>query len=173
MEILIRGNKVDITDSMSSYVKEKLAKLDKYMNTDSVKANVLVKVRNYSQKVEVTIPLNTLILRAEEEQQDFYSAVDLVVSKLERQIRKNKDKLIKKEKKGIKEINVDDIIPIENDEKVIKRKKIDFKPMNEEEAILQMELIDHDFFVFNNVNEGCISVLYKRKDGNYGIIDTK
>ena len=99
MEILIRGNKVDITDSMSSYVKEKLAKLDKYMNTDSVKANVLVKVRNYSQKVEVTIPLNTLILRAEEEQQDFYSAVDLVVSKLERQIRKNKDKLIKKEKK--------------------------------------------------------------------------
>ena len=172
MEILIRGNKVDITDSMSSYVKEKLAKLDKYMNTDSVKANVLVKVRNYSQKVEVTIPLNTLILRAEEEQQDFYSAVDLVVSKLERQIRKNKDKLIKKEKKGIKEINVDDIIPIENDEKVIKRKKIDIKPMNEEEAILQMELLGHNFYLYRDADTNAACVIYKRLDGGYGIIES-
>ena len=92
MEILVRGNKIDITDAMKDYVKEKLSKLEKYTLDDDVKATVLVKVRNYTQKVEVTIPLKTLILRAEEESEDFYSAVDLVVNKLERQIRKNKTK---------------------------------------------------------------------------------
>lgn len=173
MEVLIRGNKVDITESMSNYVNEKLSKLDKYMDTLSLKANVLVKVRNYTQKIEVTIPLKTLILRAEEEQQDFYSAVDLVVSKLERQIRKNKDKLIKKEKKGNKEFKIDEIIPIESDENVIKRKKIDIKPMDEEEAILQMELLGHNFYLYKDSESNTVSVIYKRKDGGYGIIESE
>ena len=173
MEVLIRGNKVEITESMSNYVKEKMSKLDKYMDTESLKANVLVKVRNYTQKIEVTIPLKTLILRAEEEQQDFYSAVDLVVSKLERQIRKNKDKLIKKEKKNNKEFNFDEIIPIESDEKVIKRKKIDIKPMDEEEAILQMELLGHNFYLYKDSESNTVSVIYKRKDGGYGIIESE
>ena len=173
MEVLIRGNKVEITESMSNYVKEKIGKLDKYMDTESLKANVLVKVRNYTQKIEVTIPLKTLILRAEEEQQDFYSAVDLVVSKLERQIRKNKDKLIKKEKKGNKEFNIEEIIPIESDEKVIKRKKIDIKPMDEEEAILQMELLGHNFYLYKDSESNTVSVIYKRKDGGYGIIESE
>ena len=92
MEVLVRGNKLEITDSMKDYVKEKLSKLDKYTLDNNLKATVNVKVRSYSQKVEVTIPLKTLILRAEEESSDFYSAVDLVVDKLERQIRKNKTK---------------------------------------------------------------------------------
>ena len=173
MEVLIRGNKVEITESMSNYVKEKMSKLDKYMDTESLKANVLVKVRNYTQKIEVTIPLKTLILRAEEEQQDFYTAVDLVVSKLERQIRKNKDKLIKKEKKNNKEFNFDEIIPIESDEKVIKRKKIDIKPMDEEEAILQMELLGHNFYLYKDSESNTVSVIYKRKDGGYGIIESE
>jgi len=173
MEVLIRGNKVEITESMSNYVKEKMSKLDKYMDTESLKANVLVKVRNYTQKIEVTIPLKTLILRAEEEQQDFYSAVDLVISKLERQIRKNKDKLIKKEKKNNKEFNFDEIIPIESDEKVIKRKKIDIKPMDEEEAILQMELLGHNFYLYKDSESNTVSVIYKRKDGGYGIIESE
>ena len=173
MEVLIRGNKVEITEAMSNYVKEKLGKLEKYMDTESLKANVLVKVRNYTQKIEVTIPLKTLILRAEEEQQDFYAAVDLVVSKLERQIRKNKDKLIKKEKKGNKEFNIEEIIPIESDEKVIKRKKIDIKPMDEEEAILQMELLGHNFYLYKDSESNTVSVVYKRKDGGYGIIESE
>ena len=173
MEVLIRGNKVEITESMSNYVKEKIGKLDKYMDTESLKANVLVKVRNYTQKIEVTIPLKTLILRAEEEQQDFYAAVDLVVSKLERQIRKNKDKLVKKEKKGNKEFKIEEIIPIESDEKVIKRKKIDIKPMDEEEAILQMELLGHSFYLYKDSESNTVSVIYKRKDGGYGIIESE
>ena len=138
MEILIRGSKLEITDSMKDYVKEKLSKLDKYLVDQKVKANVLVKVHNYLQKVEVTIPLKTLILRAEEEQQDFYAAVDLVINKLERQIRKNKTKLQKREKKGLKELNVEDAIEIPDDNEVVKRKKIDLKLMSQEEAILQM-----------------------------------
>ena len=171
MEILIRGTKLEITDSMKDYVKEKLSKLDKYLVDQKTKANVLVKVHNYLQKVEVTIPLKTLILRAEEEQQDFYAAVDLVINKLERQIRKNKAKLQKRDKMSTKEFNIDDVIPIEEDEKVVKHKKIDVKPMNSEEAILQMELLGHDFYVYKDSDTNNVCVLYKRKDGGYGIIE--
>ena len=171
MEILIRGTKLEITDSMKDYVKEKLSKLDKYLVDQKTKANVLVKVHNYLQKVEVTIPLKTLILRAEEEQQDFYAAVDLVINKLERQIRKNKAKLQKRDKTKSREFNIDDVIPIEEEGKVVKRKKIDVKPMNEEEAILQMELLGHDFYVYKDSETNNVCVLYKRKDGGYGIIE--
>ena len=172
MEVLVRGNKIDITDSMKDYVKEKLAKLDKYTLDDDIKATVNVKVRSYSQKVEVTIPLKTLILRAEEESSDFYSAVDLVIDKLERQIRKNKTKLKKKEKEGIKEFNIDDIIDLsDNEDKEIKRKKINIKPMNLDEAILQMELLGHSFFMYKDSDIEKIAVVYKRHDGGYGVIE--
>ena len=171
MEILVRGNKIDITDAMKDYVKEKLSKLEKYTIDDNVKATVLVKVRNYTQKVEVTIPLKTLILRAEEESEDFYSAVDLVVNKLERQIRKNKTKLKKKEKTGIKEINIDDIIDLSDEKSVIKRKKIEIKPMNLDEAILQMELLGHNFYMYKDSELEKIALVYKRNDGEYGVIE--
>ena len=171
MEILIRGTKLDITDAMKDYVKEKLSKLDKYLVDQKAKANVLVKVHNYVQKVEVTIPLKTLILRAEEEQQDFYAAVDLVINKLERQIRKNKAKLQKRDKTKTKEFNLDDIIPIEEEDKIVKHKKIDVKPMSSEEAILQMELLGHDFYVYKDSDTNNVCVLYKRTDGGYGVIE--
>lgn len=171
MEILVRGSKVEITEAMSSYVKEKLSKLDKYVLDPNTKATVFVKVRNYSQKVEVTIPLKTLILRAEEEQQDFYSAVDLVINKLERQIRKNKSKLQKRDKKGIREINTDDIVSIEDDDEIIKTKKVEVKPMSKDEAILQMELLGHNFYVYKDCDINTVCVLYKRKDRGYGIIE--
>ena len=172
MEILIRGTKLDITDSMKDYVKEKLSKLDKYLVDQKAKANVLVKVHNYLQKVEVTIPLKTLILRAEEEQEDFYAAVDLVINKLERQIRKNKAKLQKRDKVK-KEFNLDDLIPIEEDNEVVKRKKIEVKPMSSEEAILQMDLLGHDFYMYKDSDTDTVNVVYKRKDGGYGIIEGK
>ena len=173
MEILIRGNKVEITDSMKSYVKEKLSKLDKYLVDQKAKATVVVKVRSYSQKVEVTIPLKTLILRAEEEQEDFYAAVDLVINKLERQIRKNKAKLESRNKTKTKEFNIDDLIPIEEDDKVVKTKKVDVKPMSSEEAILQMELLGHDFYVYRDSETNSVNVVYKRKESGYGIIESE
>ena len=173
MEVIIRGNKIEITDSMKEYVKEKLAKLDKY-SYENLKATVLVKIRNYTQKVEVTIPLKTLILRAEEEASDFYSAVDLVVNKLERQIRKKKTKLKKKEKTGIKEFNIEEILDIpDDDEEEIKRKKIEIKPMNLEEAILQMELLGHNFYMYKDSDLNSVALVYKRKNGGYGVIETE
>ena len=105
MNITLRGDKIKITEAMQNYADEKLERLNKYFDdSDNVKANIVVKVQNYKQKVEVTIPLKNLILRAEEVQDDFYAAVDTVVDKIERQLRKNKTKLQSKKLKESKEI---------------------------------------------------------------------
>ncbi len=171
MEVLVRGNKIEITSAMKDYVKEKLSKLDKYTLDNNIQATVLVKIQNYTQKVEINIPLKTLMLRAEEESQDFYSAVDLAINKLERQIRKNKTKLKKKEKTGIKEFNIDDIIDLSTDEEVVKVKKIEIKPMSLDEAILQMELLGHTFYMYKDSDIQKIALVYKRDAGGYGVIE--
>ena len=178
MEIIIHGNKVKITKAMNDYVEEKLEKLEKYLeNSENVRASVIVKVKGHEQTVEITIPLKSFILRSEETKDDFYAAVDKTIDKLERQLRKNKTRLMSKKVKQSYDFNFESIIVDEPEEKeehkIVKRKTIEVKPMNEEEAILQMELLGHDFYVFNNIDEECISVLYRRKDGNYGIINTK
>ena len=177
MEIIIRGEKMQITDAMKDYINEKLGKLEKYLeNSDAVRANVIVKVKNHEQTVEITIPLKSFILRSEETKEDFYAAVDKTIDKLERQVRKNKTKLMAKQNKASYDFNFEKIDfkeEIEDEHKVIKRKTIEVKPMNEEEAILQMELLNHDFFIFKNVNTNNLSVLYKRKDGSYGIIESE
>lgn len=177
MEIIIRGDKIKVTDSMKSYIQEKIGKLEKYLeNSESVRATVVVKIRNIDQIVEITIPLKSLILRSEETQDDFYKAIDKAVDKLERQIRKNKTKLNNKYKNVDKMDMILDF-DVEKDEeeniKIVKRKNIEMKPMDEEEAVLQSSLLGHDFFVFKNIDEECVSVLYLRKDGSYGIINVK
>lgn len=172
MEMNIRGDKIKVTDSMKNYITEKLSKLDKYFGAQEIKCNVVIKVKEKDQIIEVTIPANKFTLRAEEKHTDLYAATDLVIDKLERQIRKNKTKLTKY--KTFEPIMVQEEAPEKEEfSKIIKRKTLEIKPMDEEEAMLQMDLIDHDFFVFNNIDEGCISVLYKRKDGSCGIINTK
>lgn len=177
MKYNIRGDKLTVTKSIKNYIEEKLSKLNKYYeNHDEIECKVLIKSKNNLDTIEVTIPLNKFIFRAETSNKDLYSAIDLVVDKLEGQIRKNKTKLKKKyEKNLIAEMNFDfDISDIsEDDLQIIKRKDIDTKPMDEEEAILQMELLNHDFFVFKNIDEECVSVIYKRKDNKYGIINVK
>lgn len=177
MIITLRGDKITITDSMQEYANEKLERLNKYFdNSDNVKANLVAKVQNYKQKVEVTIPLKNFILRAEEVQDDFYSAVDTVVDKIERQIRKNKTKLQSKKIRDSKEI-IFDYIEDYNEEKdeeeiIVKRKKIEVKPMSEEEAIIQMELLGHQFYLFKDADSMKPALVYKRNDGQYGIIET-
>lgn len=174
MNINIRGDKIDVTDSIKNYVKEKLERLEKYFDEpSSIDAHVLIRVRNGFEVIEVTIPTNKYTLRAEEKNEDLYAAIDLVVDVLERQIRKNKTKLNKRrseELSGFATIESDDE---ESNEVIVKRKDISSKPMSEEEAILQMDLLGHDFFLFKNVDEECISLIYKRKDGNYGIINSR
>ncbi len=176
MNISIRGSKLEITEAMKEYATEKLKKLEKYVeNPESVNATVIVKIPNRLHKVEITIPLKTIILRAEEEKEDFYSAIDILIDKLERQIRKNKTRLQTKKIKEAKEFAFDYIasIPEEEDKKVLKRKKIEAKPMDEEEAILQMELLGHQFYLYKDIQTNQIMVVYKRKDGNYGIIEAE
>ncbi len=178
MEIIIHGDKLKITSAMSDYIKEKLGKLDKYLeNSANVRANVIVKVKNHEQRVEITIPLKTFILRTEETKKDFYAAVDVAIDKLERQIRKNKTRLMSmsKQTKTSYDFNVSTIEDEEEKEnsKILKRKLVAVKPMNEEEAILQMELLGHQFYMFKDSETDKYSVVYKRTDGNYGIIEAE
>ena len=175
MEIIIRGDKIKVTDAMKDYIEEKIGKLDKYIEDNSnVRATVVVKVKNHSQIVEVTIPLKSFILRSEEAQDDFYAAVDKAVDKLERQIRKNKTRLMSKQVKTIDfSFESFDSEDDDDDEKIIKRKKVEVKPMNEEDAIIQMELLNHQFYMYKDSETNKPAVVYKRKDNGYGIIESE
>lgn len=176
MKIDIHGDKIKVTKPIKEYVEKKISKLDKYFeDSDTITAYVKARVKDFEQIIEVTIPIHKVTIRAEESHADLYAAIDLVVDKVERQIKKNKTKLNNKYKTS-------DIIDInfnfEEDteeiaRKIVKRKNIESKPMNEEEALLQMDLLGHDFFVFKNIDEECVSVIYVRKDRNYGIINVK
>ena len=177
MKYNIRGDKLEITDAINNYVESKLDRLNKYFKEDDILANVLLRVRGNSQIIEVTIPTDKFILRSEEEDKDLYAAIDLVTDKLERQIRKNKTRLNKQSTDNKdRDFNFDYETTLEEDEEVeeiiVKRKNIEMKPMDEEEAILQMNLLGHEFFVYKDINTNKICVLYKRKDGNYGLIET-
>ncbi len=176
MKFDIRGEKLVITNAIKEYIEEKVKKIQKYLSkADEITARVVVSVKGKDQKVEVTIPTKNLTLRAEEKNNDLYSAIDLVVEKLERQIIKNKTKILSKNIKGkVSEFFLNDIDSDEDeDEIIVKRKQLDTKPMSEEEAILQMNMIGHDFFIFKDDKTFEINVLYRRKDGNYGLIETK
>ena len=173
MKYVIRGEKVEITEAIKKYITEKIGKLDKYFsNPEEIKANVLVRIRGVEQIVEVTIPIKKLVLRCEERDEDLYKAIDLASDKLERQLRKNKTKMMKQKKDVTKAIRFEEMEPIEEKEEIVKRKKIEMKPMSEEEAMMQMDLIDHDFFVYKDVETKTVNVIYKRKDGTFGIIET-
>ena len=175
MKITIHGDHIKVTESIRTYVEEKISKLGKYFeNPDDMEVIVKIRVRGIDQIIEVTLPTKMFTIRAEERDADLYAAVDLVEKKLESQIKKNKSKIASryKEKKALifteEEENIED-----EEETIIRRKEVEFKPMDENEAILQMELSNHDFYVFKNATEKCTSVVYKRKDGKYGIINAR
>ena len=180
MEIFVRGDKIEVTKAIQDYAKEKLGRIEKYLgDAENVKATVVASVKGHNQKVEVTIPLKSIILRAEETKDDLYAAIDIVSDKLERQIRKNKTKLQSKKmkEKFSKELIYDAIERLEEDKeetsKIVKRKSVEVKPMSEEEAILQMELLEHQFYIFKDSETNKVAVVYKRKEGNYGIIESE
>lgn len=177
MRYEIHGDKLLITDAIKNYITEKLSKLNKYFeDAEHISARVVLKIRGRDQIIEVTIPTHSFTLRNEEAHSDLYAAIDKIVDKLERQLIKNKAKM---QSKTLKVKNIDfNLSNIEEDEEVendvvVKRKKLETKPMSEEEAILQMNMLGHDFFIYKDHETDRIDVLYKRKDGNYGIIETK
>lgn len=178
MEIIIHGDKIKVTDAMKNYIEDKLGRLDKYLEDSSnIRANVIVKVKGHLQTMEITIPLKSFILRSEETQEDFYAAVDKTIDKLERQIRKNKTRLMSRKAKPSYDFNFDMIVVEEPEEKeeskIVKRKTIEVKPMDEEEAILQMELLGHQFYMYKDADTNKPAVVYKRNDGNYGVIESE
>ena len=172
----IRGDKMLVTNAIKEYVTDKLDRLNKYFDKpEEITANILVKVKGFEQTIEVTIPTPNFTIRSEESAEDLYAAIDLVSDKIERQIRKNKTKINKIEKDAAKKLNLSFVenYDDEDDNLIVRRKKLSTKPMDEEEAILQMEMLGHDFFVYKDRDTKNICILYKRKDNNYGLIETE
>ena len=175
MKYIIRSQKMENTDSIKEYIESKLNKLDKYFeNSDEIEATVLTKIVGRNQIIEVTIPTKHFLLRNEESNEDLYAAIDKIVDKLERQIRKNKEKINSRiNKTFIQDFEYDLEDEYEEEEKIVKRKKVELKPIDEEEAIVQMEMLGHSFFVYKDVDSNKVCIIYKRKNGDYGVIETE
>ena len=173
MKYNIRGKKIEVTDAIRDYMASKIERLEKYLDdNDEAEAKAVVSTKGKEQKVEVTIWSGKYNIRAEESSEDLYAAMDLVIDKLERQFKKYKDKINdKRRKETIKEIDTEDIKDLEEKEVIVRRKEVYLKPIDEEEAITQMELLDHTFFVYKDSNTNKINVVYKRNDGDYGVIE--
>jgi len=174
MKITLSWKNLEITEALKEQAYKKIQKLGRYFS-DETEAQVTMTVENYRHIVEVTIPFNGVVIRAEESTDDMYTSIDKVLDKLERQIHKHRTKLEKKMKSGAfkyekplfsSEIDIDEKTPT-----VVKTKRFAVKPMSIEEAILQMELLGHSFFVFTNAKTNEVNVLYTRKVGNYGLIE--
>ena len=177
MKIIIRAaNNFEVTAAIREHIELKVGSLSRFLPTsEELEARVNIKIYDVIQKVEVTIPGKQFILRAEEEHTDLYAAVDLVIDKLERQIRRQKTKANKKikEREGIAEyfVNLDN--GADNfDDAPFKSKQIFLKPMDVEEAIMQLDLLGHDFFVYFDMELNNVCVVYRRKDGQVGVIET-
>jgi len=179
MKLIIKSKNFEVTETVEEYVRKKMEKLNKYFD-QIMEATAMVSAEKNRQIFEVTLQAKKAIIRAEEESDSVYTSIDRVVEKLERQIKKYKAKLyIKSFGEKNKSIdnnllkNEDGQLSNQEDEdiKIVKNKKFIIKPMSFEEAILQMELLGHSFFVFNNEYTNQINVIYKRKDGNFGLIE--
>ena len=171
MKLQFIGKNIEITDALKEITAKKFEKLDKFFSKDIEGKVTFSSVKN-DKIFEATIYLpNSTILRAEESTSDMYTSIDIVLDNLERQIRKNKTKLQKKYQ-ALETIRFEKISePVEEEEpKIVRVKNCDVATMSEEEAILQIELLNHDFFIFKNAKDSKTNVLYKRKDGNYGLI---
>lgn len=189
LDFNIRGENIEVTPAIRDHIEKKVEKIERYF-TDGANATAMVNLKainNSQTKVEVTIPMKNLTLRAEERHDELYAAVDLIVSKLERQIRKYKTKVNRKFRDrdgmglafaaaeqvtkppfGIDEYGEEE----DEDLTIVRTKQFDLKPMDEEEAVLQMNMLGHNFFVFTDAESNDTNIVYKRKDGSYGLIET-
>ena len=173
MKITISGKNIDVTEGLKAAVNEKLGKLEKYFTPDT---NVIVtlSVEKERQKIEVTIPVKGNIIRSEQVSSDMYVSIDLVEEIIERQIRRYKTRLMNQKYDGtsFKQEFMEQEDEVEDDEiRIIRSKKFAIKPMDVEEACVQMELLGHDFFVFRNADTFEVNVVYKRKGNTYGLIE--
>lgn len=181
MNYNIRGENIEVTPAIREHVENKISKIERYFDTPpSSEVHVNLSVYDEEQRIEVTIPMPNLLLRAEEGHNNLYAAVDLVVDKLERQIRKHKTKVNRKFRqegspkylfaeleKEAREAREEDSNEIE----IVRTKRFNLKPMDSEEAVLQMDMLGHEFFVFTNAETNDTNVVYRRRDGKFGLIE--
>lgn len=185
LQFNIRGENIEVTPAIREHIEKKVEKIERYF-TDGANATAMVNLKSYNHnqtKVEVTIPMKNLTLRAEERHDDMYAAIDLIVSKLERQIRKYKTKVNRKFRErdgmGVAFATAENDTRVQNEAEeededftIVRTKQFDLKPMDEEEAVLQMNMLGHNFFVFTDAESNETNIVYKRKDGSYGLIET-
>ncbi|MHB8926530.1 MAG: ribosome hibernation-promoting factor, HPF/YfiA family [Bacillota bacterium] len=173
MQIALRGKNLQITQSLREYVEKKVGKIEKYFD-NLTSAQVTLGVEKDRRIVEVTIPVNGIILRGEEATGDMYSSIDLVMDKLEKQVEKYRTQIYRRfRREGAKPPSTEERPAAETDEpfRVVKTKRFPIKPMAVDEAIMQMNLVGHDFFVFANAETEKVNVIYRRHDGDYGLIE--
>jgi putative sigma-54 modulation protein len=174
MQLIIKGKNMQVTDPLREYVTRKLGKLDRFLpNLDEVRVELSVasaKSNKDRQVVQVTMRSNSTILRAEERSVDMLAAIDAVRDKLQRQIKRYKEKPVRMRERAQVAARAAEAAPEQTPPRVVRTKQFTVQPMTPDEAIEQMELLGHDFFVFYNAEEDAMGVLYRRRDGNYGIL---
>lgn len=172
MHYIISGKNIDVTEGLKEAIYEKIGKLERYF-TDDTEVHVTFSVEKERQKIEVTIPMKGNIIRAEEESTDMYVSIDLVEEIIERQLRKYKNRIVEKKQSGIglNKAFLEEETPDDEEIEIIRSKRFAIKPMDAEEACVQMELLGHDFYVFRNAETDEVNVVYKRKKNSYGLIE--
>ncbi|MBO5590675.1 MAG: ribosome-associated translation inhibitor RaiA [Acidaminococcaceae bacterium] len=174
MAVIIKGRNTVVSPAVKAYVEKKIDKVTRQFKAVGDITAVL-KVENGNHIAEITVPAKGILLRAQESTKDMYSSIDLVVEKIERQVHKYKTKLMKRKYSNFRDISAEAVPAAEPEEefRIIRNKSFTMNPMTPEEAILQMNLLNHDFFVFFDPDFGGVSVVYRRKDGNYGLLEPK
>ena len=174
MNYIISGKNLDVTSGLRTAIEQKLGKLERYF-TPETDIIVTLSVEKERQKIEVTIPIKGTIIRSEQVSDDMYVSIDLVEEVIERQLRKYRKKIIDKHQEGPGYLAPDFYDAADEDEsndiKIVRTKRFGMKPMFPEDACVQMELLGHSFFVFRNAETDEVNVVYKRKDGSYGLIE--
>lgn len=173
MEVTVRGKNLDVTPALRDYVQKKLGKLDRYVGP-GFQAQVTLEVERGRHQVEVTVPLDGFLLRGVERTDDMYASMDLVLDKLERQIEKYRAKLARRFRQAGSKVPPywsEGVAEEGGGEPLLRHKRFPLKPMDVDEAILQMNLLGHDFFVFTNAMTEQVNVVYRRRSGDYGLIE--
>ena len=172
MQYIISGRNIDVTEGLKEAIYEKIGKLERYF-TPETEVHVTLSVEKERQKIEITIPMKGNIVRAEQTSDDMYVSIDLVEEIIERQLRKYKNKIVDRQQAAasLSKAFVEEEIEDDDEIKIIRSKRFAMKPMDPEEACVQMELLGHDFYVFRNAISDEVNVVYKRKDHTFGLIE--
>ena len=172
MKFIISGKNLDVTDGLKAAIEEKIGKLERYFSPET-EVHVTLSVEKERQKIEITIPMKGNIVRAEQVSDDMYVSIDLVEEVIERQLRKYKNKLVDRQQSAasLSKAFIEEEIEEDDEIKIIRSKKFGMKPMDPEEACIQMDLLGHNFYVFRNAATDEVNVVYKRKGNTFGLIE--